>query len=68
MCICWTISLQYLKVMMMFAVTAAHVCKYGYICGKKTEKVNMMLYVLSMSVSEGCKCLIKEHQIAFRQE
>jgi len=53
---------------MMFAVTAVHACIYGHICGKKTEKVNMMLYVLSTSVSEGCKCLIKEHQIAFRQQ
>lgn len=64
---CFITAQEYLKVTMMFAVTAVHVCN-GYICDIKTEKVNMMLYVLSTSVSEGCKCLIKEHQIAFRQE
>lgn len=59
---------QYLKVMMMFAVTAARVCKYAHICAKETEKVNMMLYVPSISVSEGSKRLIKEHQFAFRPQ
>lgn len=59
---------QYLKVMMMFAATAARVCKYAHICAKETEKVNMMLYVPSISVSEGSKRLIKEHQFAFRPQ
>lgn len=67
MCVCLTVSSQHKRIWRSrwCSLPLQHVCKCGYICVKKAEKVNVMLYVLSTSVSEGCKCLIKEHQITF---